>query len=120
MSRSESHNPFSTTNLQHAWDNGFVHSANDNKNKAHNALDQRLWNCTTKDDSHSTQYSLAALALFTISENSISTAVRARASCLANELLTYDENNLPSEQRQQEIDQFLSVQSLRLAKEISI
>lgn len=120
LSRTENQNPFSTTNLQQAWDNGFVRSATDNKIKAHKALEQRLWSCTTSTDSHSTQYSLAAFALFTISENSISTEVRSRASGIANELLAYNENNPPTQQRQQEIDRFLSQQSLRLAKEINI
>jgi len=120
LSLTENQNPFSTTNLQQAWDNGFVRSATDNKNKAHKALEQRLWSCTTSTDSHSTQYSLAAFALFSISENSISTEIRSRASSIANELLAYNESNPPSKQRQQEIDQFLSLQSLRLAKEINI
>ncbi len=111
-------NPFSSTNLQQAWDNGFTRSAIDNKNNHQKNLEIKLWGNAYHSEQNQTQYAMAALALFTIAEQSTDTIAKFRATQLANEMIHYTQQHQPTLQRQQEIDNFLSQQASRLAKEL--
>ncbi|OUS06440.1 hypothetical protein A9Q81_02620 [Gammaproteobacteria bacterium 42_54_T18] len=111
-------NPFSELNLQHAWDNGFTRSAIDNKNNHQKMLETQLWGNAYHSEQNQSQYAMAALALFTIAEQSTDTIERFRATQLANEMVHYTKQHQPTLKRQQEIDSFLSQQASRLAKEL--
>ncbi|OUS32292.1 hypothetical protein A9Q99_01260 [Gammaproteobacteria bacterium 45_16_T64] len=119
-SKSEITNPFDQPNLQQSWDNGYTKSAIDNKNRDHEILEKQLWENTIGVESHQTQYSLAALSLFNIAEHTGDTQIEHRAKQLAHEMMSYNEESPPSPERQQEIDQFLSQQALRLSQSIDI
>ena len=111
-------NPFTGLNLQQAWDNGFTRSAIDNKNNHQKMLDTQLWGNAYHSKQHQTQYAMAALALFTIAEQTKNTVDKFRATQLANEMVYYTEQQQPTLKRQQEIDTFLSQQASRIAEEL--
>lgn len=111
-------NPFSTRNLQQAWDNGFTRSAIENKRNHEKLLEKQLWGETIQNEQPQCQYAMAALALFDIAEHSNDSVETFRATQLANEMILYTEKYQPSPGRQQQIDQFLSMQASRLAEDL--
>lgn len=113
-------NPFDPENLQQSWDNGYTKSAIDNKNRDQENVEKQVWEHTIGVESQHSQYSLAALSLFTIAEQTNDKQAEARAKRLAREMMGYTDTNLPSVDRQEEIDAFLSQQAHRLSQSIEL
>jgi hypothetical protein len=111
-------NPFLDVALATAWNNGYVSSARQDVVVPDNGLEARLWNDGIDTETGQSQYTLTAIALLRLAETTRQPRLKARAQRLAQEVLVYQQGEVPTPRRQLEIDRFLGLQTRRLASAI--
>lgn len=108
--------PFTDIALATAWNNGYNDAARqDVVVPPQNDIEARLWDEGIDTETGASQYALAAVALLRLADVSAQAKLRARAQRLAQEMLAYQDGQVPTPRRQQEIDRFLQLQTQRLA-----
>ncbi len=111
-------NPFDDPALASAWDNGYSQSARLGKPQAQINLEQKFWEQGVDLDSDTSQFELAAIALYNLSVRISDGTTSDRCRRLACEMISYDQQHPPTPRRQREINTFMARQSERLAQAI--
>lgn len=111
-------NPFDEPALASAWDNGYSHGARQGKPQAQLNLEQKFWEQGVDLESDTSQFELAAIALYNLSLRVSDEAIADRCRRLACEMISYDQDHPPTSRRQREINTFMARQSERLAQAI--
>lgn len=113
-------NPFSDSALAGAWDNGYTQSARIGKPRNQLQLEQKFWEQGIDLDSDTSQFELAAITLFNMALRSKDPAVAERCKRLALEMASYSSQQRPSAKRQRQLNQFMALQSERIAQAIEM
>ena len=109
-------NPFDEPALAEAWTSGW--ESGSVTNKPFKSLESKYWERGVDMEDGRSQYELCALQLFKIADNLPPGDESERAKRLAMEMCRYHEGEIPSNNRQKEIDRFMSQQAARLAQAI--
>ena len=113
-------NPFDDAALATAWDNGYSYSARLGKPQAQLNLERKFWEQGIDPDSDTSQFELAAIALYNLSLRTTDPQVADRCRRLACEMMSYDHSNPPSARRQRELNLFMARQSERMVQSIDV
>ncbi|MDX1694915.1 MAG: hypothetical protein R3208_14205 [Ketobacteraceae bacterium] len=111
-------NPFEDPALAAAWDNGYSYSAHLGKPQAQINLEKQFWEQGVDPESVTSQFELAAIALYNLSRRTADARISDRCRRLACEMMAYDRDNPPTDKRQREINTFMARQSERIAQAI--
>lgn len=111
-------NPFEEPILREAWQAGWDHATKTKPSKPLMKLENKYWEEGVNMDDARSQYELCALRLFKIAAELDGSEESERAKRLAMEMCRYHEGESPSNNRQQEIDRFMSRQAERIAEAI--
>ena len=109
-------NPFEEPELAKAWQAGWENGSV--INKPLQQLEAKYWEEGVDMEDGRSQYELCALQLFKIAAQLPTGAEAERAKRLAMEMCRYHEGESPSNNRQKEIDRFMSQQAARIAQTI--
>lgn len=111
-------NPFEEPELAQAWQAGWENAASAKPNKPLLKLENKYWEDGVDMEDSRSQYELCALRLFKIAAITEGSKESERAKRLAMEMCRYHEGETPSNNRQKEIDRFMSQQAARIAQAI--
>lgn len=111
-------NPFDEAVLRDAWQQGFARAREQKRSHPMTVLHNKLWDEGIDTENTRSQFELCALQLFALAADLDPGRKAERAKRLAMEMCRYQEGELPSPQRQREIDRFMAQQAERLAAEL--
>ncbi|MCG8670071.1 MAG: hypothetical protein MI867_11700 [Pseudomonadales bacterium] len=114
------HNPFDHQALATAWNNGYSYRAQYGKPQQQIELEQKLWEEGIDTESQNSQFELAAITLYTMALRTEQDSIAERCKRLAFEMASYGTELKPTPQRQHQLNQFLALQTERIAQAIEI
>ncbi len=113
-------NPFDDPTLSQAWQEGMNSARQSNHNTPIQQLEDKYWEEGINTEDSGSQYELCALQLYKIAASISESKEAERAKRLAMEMCRYWEGETPTEQRQQEINNFMGAQTARLASDLEL